>query len=300
MRSNPFPPNIRKIAIVAPAGPEGPEAIDSGGRILNDWGIATVVMPHVFSGGAEKYLAASRSDRLADLQQCWQEPDIDLVMCSRGGFGTAHLLPDLPWPLLRSKAIPLVGYSDITALHLAMYGQGCGPLIAAPMCARLKDLVDDDYTFRYYARALQDRVTPEPVILPDGSRRLTILRPGTVSAPLLAVNLTVAVSLCGTPFMPDLRGHILLVEDVSEAVYRLDRVLTQLALCGVVEGLAGLVFGTFRDCGTAEEREVLFRRIAPMVPGPVLSGFPFGHTFPMAAIRQGRNAIINADGSLCL
>ncbi|MDD3118550.1 MAG: LD-carboxypeptidase [Victivallales bacterium] len=300
MPHNPFPPRIRTVAVVAPAGPAASEAVASGCRQLQAWGLDVKVMPHVFTGADESYLAAPAAARRCDLEQCWREPDIDLVLCARGGFGTAHLLPHLDWTLLRSRPLPLIGYSDITALQLAMYRHRCGPLLAAPMCGRLGDLAADDYTCYYYARALADQVTAEPVCLPGGGDRMTVLQEGTAAGPLLAVNLAVAATLCGTPFMPDLSGHILLVEDVGEAVYRLDRFLTQLAQCGVLGGLAGLVFGSFRDCGTAPERERLFRRIGAAVSGPVLTGFPFGHTFPLAAVRQGRRAVIEADGRIRL
>ncbi len=298
MRNNPFPENVHKVAVIAPAGREGQESIISGCRILNDFGIETVIMPHVFAGSSEGYLAAEINARLADLLQCWCEPDVDLVLCSRGGFGSAHLLPHIDWPLLQSRRLPLVGYSDITALHMAMYSRQCGPLIAAPMCARLKDLAHDDYTLYHYARALRESSVPEILMRPDGTQNLHVLKPGTVTAPLFAVNLSVAVTLCGTPYMPDLTGHVLMVEDVSEPVYRLDRYLTQLSQCGVLSKLAGLMFGTFRDCGLPEEREVVFRRVASEVDGPVVAGFPFGHTFPFVSIRQGRRITINPDGTV--
>ncbi len=298
MKNNPFPPHIRKVAVIAPAGREGQDSIMAGCSILNAFGIETLIMPHVFAGSSEGYLAAGVDARLADLLQCWCEKDVDLILCSRGGFGSAHLLPYIDWQLLRSRPLPLVGYSDITALHMAMYAKNCGPLIAAPMCARIKDLSHDDYTFYHYARALQENAVPEKLVRPDGTTNLQVLKPGTASASLFAVNLSVAVTLCGTPFMPDLTGHILMLEDVSEPVYRLDRYLTQLSQCGVFGKLGGLMFGTFKECGTAEEREVLFRRIAGEIPGPVVAGFPFGHTFPFVSIRQGRRVTINADGTV--
>lgn len=298
MKNNPFPPNIRKVAVIAPAGREGQEIIQAGCRVLNSCGIETLLMPHMFSGSPDGYLAADTEARLADLLQCWVEKDVDMVLCTRGGFGSAHLLPQIDWELLRSKPLPLVGYSDITALHLAMYANGCGPLIAAPMCARLKDLTEDDYTLYHYGRALQSAPPPEKLVRPDGSTKLQVLQAGEVSGPVIAVNLSVAVTLCGTPYMPDLTGCILLIEDVSEPVYKLDRYLTQLSQCGIIKKLAGLILGNFRDCGTAEGREIIFQRIAEEIVGPVVSGFPFGHSFPFVSIRQGRKLTIHADGTI--
>lgn len=290
MSSNPFPENIRRIALIAPAGVAKPEAIDDAVKQLCAWGIEPVVMPHVQAGTEEKYLASTDAHRATELEQAWLDPEIDLLLCVRGGFGCAHLLPRLHWDRLRSRQMPLVGYSDITALHLAMIRYRAGIAIAGPMAIRLPQIADDPYTSDNFRRVLH-HAPAETVVRPDGAP-LELLNKGNVTGPVFAANLAVMVTLCGTGRMPDLSGWILLLEDIGEPVYRLDRYLTQLQQCGVLDQCAGLVFGSFTDCGDPAEQLVLFRRLAATFDGPVVTGFPFGHSFPLCSLRQGSRMTI--------
>jgi len=295
--ASPFPSSIRRVGIIAPAGMADPHQLKAGITQLNNWGIEAVTAPRLQCGTAEKYLSASAADRADDLTALWLDPSVDLLLAVRGGYGCAHLLPLLDWEKLRTRNIPVVGYSDLTALHLSMLRHDAGTPIAGPMAIRMHTI--DSYTIKAFHHILA--AEPERVLTcPDGERQLEILSPGTAAGPLFAANLAVMATLCGTPWMPDLSGWILLVEDVGEPVYRLDRYLTQLAQSGILTGCRGLIFGGFSDCGEAAERQLLFRRIANEVTGPVLNGFPFGHTFPLASLRQGGNIRIEADGSVYL
>ena len=123
------------------------------------------------------------------------------------------------------------------------------------------------------------------------------LRPGTVVGSLVPVNLTLLAALCGTPYLPDLAGKILIVEDIGEPVRKLDRHLTQLRLAGIPQKLAGLVFAQFSDCGDEPQRMCLFRDFARSVPGPVLAGLPFGHELPSLSFVYGEHAEIR-NGTL--
>jgi len=293
--NSPFPSEIHQIGLVAPAGPARPELLDAGIEQLRQWNLKVIEGAHVRTGTAEKYLSASAAERAADLQQLWEQPEIDLILCVRGGFGSAHLLSLLDWERLRRRPVPVVGYSDITALHLAMIREQAGLPLAGPMAIRMHTI--EDYTGEAFRHILSGE-GPRRLTLPDGGNRLEVIRAGRVEAPVFAANLAVMATLLGTPWMPDLSGWILLVEDVGEPVYRLDRYLTQLEQSGVLNECAGLIFGRFSDCGEAAEREPLWRRLAANFSGPVLNGFPFGHTFPLASLRQGGLLRIEADGSV--
>lgn len=289
---NPFPENIKTIAVIAPSGPASPEQIHAGCRFIEKLGVEVKLAPGVLNQGRCPYLSAVTASRLDDLHWAYADNTIDLILCTRGGFGAAHLLPQIDWDIIRSRTIPLVGYSDISALHLAMIKNNAGIPVVGPMCIRLPQLHDDAYTLEYFKRALSGSPA-RPALLPDGGRQLTALLPGYVKAPVTASNLAVMVSLCGTGFMPDLKGKILLLEDINEPVYKLDRYLTQLRQNGILDGIAGLLLGDFTECGSGDELNELFRRTVDGLDCPVYSGFPFGHGFPLLSVRQ--NSIIEID-----
>ena len=181
---NIFPKTIRHVAIISPAGPADRARIEAGVALLHRWGLKVTVMPHVFSGAREGYLSASTSERLADLHACWHDTGIDLVICARGGFGSAHLLPEIDWRLLRSRPLPLIGYSDITALHLAMLKMHAGIPVAAPMAAKLHEAFIEnqfaDYTAGYCRAAMLG--LPAQIKSPDGGNPVRIIKPGSVDA----------------------------------------------------------------------------------------------------------------------
>ncbi|MBN2640894.1 MAG: LD-carboxypeptidase [Victivallales bacterium] len=289
---NPFPTNIKTIAVIAPSGPASPEQIHAGCGFIEKFGIKVKLAHGVLNQGQCRYLSTDASSRLDDLHWAYTDSDVDLILCARGGFGAAHLLPEIDWDIIRSRSVPLVGYSDISVLHLAMIKNNAGIPVVGPMCIRLPQLHDDAYTLEYFKRALSDSPV-RPALLPDGGRQLTALLPGCVKAPVIASNLAVMVSLCGTGFMLELKGKVLLLEDINEPVYKLDRYLTQLKQNGILDGIAGLLLGDFIECGNEGELNEMFNRILGKLDCPVYSGFPFGHGFPLLSVRQ--NSIIEID-----
>jgi muramoyltetrapeptide carboxypeptidase len=289
---NPFPENIKTIAVIAPSGPASPEQVHAGCGFIEKLGIKVKLAPGVLNQGQCPYLSANTSSRLDDLHGAYADNTIDLILCARGGFGAAHLLPEIDWTIIRSRSIPLVGYSDINALHLAMIKNNAGIPVVGPMCIRLPQLHDDAYTLEYFKRALSDSPARH-ALLPNGGEQLTTLIPGCVKAPVIASNLAVMVSLCGTEFMPELKGKILMLEDINEPAYKLDRYLTQLKQNGILDDIAGLLLGDFIECGSGDERNEMFNRVLGKLDCPVYSGFPFGHGFPLLSVRQ--NSIIEID-----
>ena len=267
------------IAIIAPASRLDSEKFDSGIGWLKRHGAQVTVMPNVLGGAEEKYLSASAEARVADLHSAWGNPETDLIICTRGGFGSAQILSLIDWALLRSRDIPLLGLSDITALHLAMFKNGVGTPVSGPMLGRLAEM--DDFTGDSLKRAISG-AEPQKIIA-------TPLQHGAnFEAFPRALNLTIAASLCGTPFMPDLSGTLLILEDIAEPPYKIERALTQLQQCGILGQCAGLAFGQFTDCGTEAELEHIFRKYASEVKGPVWSGFPFGHEAVTVSLNWAR------------
>ncbi|MFA4944550.1 MAG: LD-carboxypeptidase [Lentisphaeria bacterium] len=294
---NPFPPEIRTVGVFAPAGrvPD-PALLDAGLRQLQRWGLAVVEGRHLRS--SHRNLAGTDAERCADLAELLQNPRVDLLLAARGGFGCARLLDGLPPTLLQAFPKPLLGYSDLTALHLARFARGVTTGLAGPMAAVElargeqpgPDAAALTFTFAAGRRAW---APARPATLPPGTR-LATLKPGTARGPLLPVNLTVLCSLLGTPHLPDLAGALLALEDVNEPVYRLDRCLTQLRQAGVTPRLAGVLLGDFSGTDEPAWLEALLAEFAATVNGPVVSGLPWGHCLPQLTLPVGRPAELAA------
>ncbi len=277
-----YPP-FSTIGIVAPAGKLRPEPFDTGTAFLRAAGKELKFGAHINGPSPVSYLSADAENRTADLTRLWLDPEIDLLLAVRGGFGSAHLLPLLDWEALKNRPeLPLAGYSDITALHWAMEKFGAGRPVAGPMLGKLAECVASPYSVEYHLRAFR----PEPYEIEAAPEYGPIaeLQSGSATGLPLVGNLTVAASLCGTPYFPNVSGRILILEDLNEPIYKLDRNLTMLEQNGVLSRCAAVVFGQFSDCAAPEDLSRLFRHFASKINGPVLMNFPFGHTFPIVTL----------------
>jgi muramoyltetrapeptide carboxypeptidase len=262
------------FGVVSPAGPTPPEVFDAGVAGLQKLGFGVKVFPH--ARGNCGYLSAPAKERAADLISAWSDPEVDGILCARGGFGSAHILPLLPWERMKKRQLPLLGFSDVTALHLAMDRMGAGRPITAPMLKFIPDLDAD--SLDAFLAALEKRDGEF-----DGVE--TLAGTGVFSGRPLAGNLTVTASLLGTPYFPDPSGRVLVLEEVGEPLYRIDRMLTQLEQAGVFAACAGVVFGEFTEGNftSAELRELLFRVMERSCTSAVIK-YPFGHELPFRSI----------------
>ncbi|HMK74467.1 MAG TPA: LD-carboxypeptidase [Myxococcaceae bacterium] len=263
-RPPPLHPGDR-IAVVAPSSPFDRERFDRGlERLARRY--TPVLDPHVFD--AERYLAGSDSVRAGSLHRALVDPGVQAVFCARGGSGAGRLLP-----LLDLEAVPprlLVGFSDATSLHAALQSRG-RTSVHAPVVTQLADQPESvlDRLFQLLEGGL-----PGPLA------GATPLVPGVAEGPLLGGNLAVLVTLLGTPWLPDTRGAVLLLEDDGEQPYRLDRMWTHLRNAGVFAGLGGIALGDFTQCerpgADFTARDVL-RSLAEETALPCAVGFPVGH-----------------------
>ncbi len=278
-----FAKDCRTITVVAPAGRLADDVFDAGVALLEAEGRQVRIAVHARGPSPVRYLAAGAEERTADLENAWQDPATDLILAARGGFGSAHLLERLDWtkPAARPD-LPLVGYSDITALHWAMVAKRAGRPVVAPMLGKLPEAAASGYLRQELAAMWERRETE--ILPPPENGPVKALRPGRAEALPLAGNLSVAATLIGTGFFPACDDRILLFEDLNEPVYKLDRYLTQFAMAGVFRRCRGVIFGRFTDCAPEEELEALFRRFVPEINGPVVMNFPFGHVFPFAPL----------------
>ncbi|QSH41673.1 LD-carboxypeptidase [Lentisphaerota bacterium ZTH] len=296
-----LPDNIQHVAIIAPAGPVKTDALDVGVDILHRQGLKVSVMPNVKTGSEVSYLSADIDKRLSDLHACWQDKSIDLVLCARGGFGSVQLLPEIDWELMRSRPLPLIGYSDITALHAGMLKHNAGIPIAAPMPLRYQQAFFDcnhaDFTLKYLYAAFQADQEYQ-LKLPESMPAYEFIKDGKATALPFTANLAVLVTLCGTPWFPDLDKRILIVEDINEPAYKIDRYLTQLEHNGVLGKLSGLFFGSFTACSSKQDLNLIIKKFAASINGPVLKNFPFGHTFPLLSINMTRTMTVDSKTRL--
>jgi muramoyltetrapeptide carboxypeptidase len=260
------PPPLRpgdRVAVVAPSGPFDRPSFERGLALVAARYRATFD-ERLYA--THRYLAGPDDARLAQLEAALADAEVRALFAARGGYGAMRLLPRLRFTTPKH----LVGFSDVTALHLAAQRHGWQSL-HAPVLTQLGKQ-PADVVARVFD-ALEGRALP-PL---SGTRTVV---PGVAEGPLLGGNLSVLTRLIGTPYLPDLRGALLLVEDVGERPYRLDRMWTHLRLAGLLDGLAGVVFGEFTGC---EEKDVdyssatILDEEAQALGLPCAAGFRIGH-----------------------
>ena len=254
--------------------------------------------PHVLKRYG--YLAGTDKDRAADINAMFADDEVRAVFAVRGGWGCARLLPFLDFATIRANPKLLVGMSDITALHLAFAAKGAGPTIHGPNAANSWPAIAWD-SFRRLAFAGETPTWRNPPANEDRLAQreaIRTFRPGKASGTLLGGNLTVLAALMGTPWLPDFTGAILFLEDTGEAEYRIDRMLTQLALAGVLGRVAGVVFGQCTRCTGPNPAgftlsEVLAHHLAPLGV-PAFQGALVGHVANQFSLPVGIRAEIDA------
>ena len=283
-----------RLAIVAPASPFTREEFDSGLQEIRRLGFVPVYDDSVFA--RQRYVAGPAASRAAAIHAAWRDPSIAGLIGVRGGYGSAQLLPLLDREEARRACKPFVGYSDLTSV-LTFLTLGCdlvafhGPMLAGRL-GRGADGYDEDSFVRTLCRR-----EPAGEMAPHG---LEAIRAGEASGPLLGGTLTQLLASLGTPyaFAPP-AGHVLFLDEVGERPYRLDRMVTQLAQTGLLARASAVVIGELPKCdepsGDPTARSVMADLFADF-PGPVLIGFPSGHTVgPAMTLPFGVNARVVAD-----
>jgi len=290
VRPRPLRPGDR-VAVVHPAGPPAPHLLTAGLDLLRSWGLR---VDPVESGRHPRlpYLAGDDAARAAQLQAAWCDPDVAAVLCGRGGYGTLRVLDLLDWDAL-AAAPPrlLVGASDITALH-AVLGPRCGVVtLFGAMVAT--DAVQDPQAVRH----LREALFAPPAVLRGAPEARTLVA-GRATGTTAGGTLSLLVSTLGVdavPPPPD--GAIVLLEDVTEAPYRIDHFLTHLLRAGWFDGAAGIVLGSWQDCGPPEEvLDVLVDRLVPLGV-PMVADFGFGHCRGQLTVPLGAEAELDADAA---
>lgn len=249
------------------------------------------------------YFAGPASEITATLHEAFANPEIKAIFCARGGYGCARLLPLLNWDLIKTNPKILIGFSDITALLIAIHHHtglitfhGPGGSMAWPQITRryLQQILFTSNIVRYeYSSEATDDIIGH-------TEEIKTLRPGIAEGALIGGNLSVLTSMIGTPFLPsNWSNKILFLEDVNEEVYRIDRMLTQLKLANILPQIKGLIFGRFNHCTTRVPYSFnllqVFQRAVQDLKIPVMTNVLFGHQPEMFTLPIGATVRIDSD-----
>ncbi|MEU6480059.1 LD-carboxypeptidase [Streptomyces sp. NPDC047017] len=287
-----------RVAVVAPSGPVPEERLQAGLDVLRGWDLDPVVAPHVLDRhGVFDYLAGADAHRAADLQHAWCDPSVDAVLCARGGYGAQRMVDLLDWDALRAAGPKVfVGFSDITALHEAFATRLGLVTLHGPMAAGIDFLKNA----RAQEQLKATLFAPETVrTLRSGGRALV---PGRARGVTLGGCLALLAAELGTPHArPSAAGGLLCLEDVGEEAYRLDRYLTQLLRAGWLDGVRGVLLGSWEECDAPDRVRALLTDRLGGLGVPVAEEFGFGHCPGALTIPFGVPAELDADaGTLTL
>lgn len=290
------------VGLIEPAGfSDGPVQLEAVKYTIEGMGLVPRLGAHV--AARHGYLAGTDEQRAADINAMFADEGVRAVFAIRGGWGCARLLPFLDWDVIRAHPKLLVGYSDVTALHLAFAARAGFPSIHAPNAAnRWAEISWESFWRLAFAGDRPVLGQPEvPAVDATQERwRIATIRPGTARGRLLGGNLSVLTALVGTPWLPDFDGAILFLEEVGEAEYRIDRMLSQLALAGVLGKVAGVVFGQCTRCTASVPDyigftvpQLLEQYFAPLGV-PVFGGANIGHVQNQLSLPVGAEVEIDA------
>lgn len=277
------------VGIVAPASPFDRDVFNQGLNVLVSMGFRTFVPDGIFENN--RFLAGSDAHRAKLVTQVFQDPTVDAILCAKGGFGCLRILPLLDFDVMRTNPKVFIGYSDITALLAAITSKTGLVTFHGPLVATLAGA--PEFTRESMLAAISSdthlNVTPGKGVA---------IKAGRAQGPVIGGNLTTLCHLLGTPYEPRFENHILLLEDRGEAHYRIDRMLFQMKLSGCFEGIAGLVLGSFEECGALDGIFQIFEEHFRDFAVPILAGFDVGHGAQNLTIPFGIDAILDTDKQL--
>jgi muramoyltetrapeptide carboxypeptidase len=302
-----FPPGLDSgstVAITAPASPVSAGQIQPAVRFFKSMGLKVEVGNTISKVDFKnKYFSAPDEERAEELMSFAKRSDVSCIMTGRGGYGVMRILPMLDFEEFKRKPKIVIGFSDITALLLAINKKSNMITFHGPVASSQMNSFQSDFIKKLLFRTKSF----EPVVIKD--RSAIVLSEGTAQGKLIGGNLSIFSSTVGTPFEPNTDGAILFLEETREEPYKLDRMLTQMKLAGKFDNLRGVAFGCMNKIDTRKNffpgRSYTVREIIMSFFGdlkiPVVSGLPFGHDKYNATLPIGAMAELNAkDQSLTI
>jgi muramoyltetrapeptide carboxypeptidase len=286
------PPRLKPgdtIGIVAPAGPFEPKIFSQGLSTLESLGFRTRASDEIFEKTG--YLAGNDAQRAQLVNRLFKDPAIDAIVCARGGFGSLRILPLVDFDAIRENPKVFIGFSDITALLTSITTRSGLVSFHGPVVTTLAKA--PEITRNTLLGAISSDMPLE--IQPANG---VVIQAGRAQGPLIGGNLTTLCHLLATPFEPRFKHCILLLEDRGEALYRIDRMLFQMKLAGCFDGIAGLVLGSFEECGSLDGVYKIFEEHFEDIPVPILAGFDVGHGEQNLTLPLGIDAILDTDDQI--
>jgi muramoyltetrapeptide carboxypeptidase len=286
------------IGIISPASsPDDLSLIESGVKYIEGFGYQTLLGKNV--GKIRGYLAGTDAERVEDIREMFSDKKVKAIFCLRGGYGAFRLLDKIDYKLIRNNPKIFVGFSEITALQLAFLKKAnlitfAGPMVLPNFSKEVSTYTEENFwslitSSKKIGKVQLDRLT-----------NLRKLNSGIASGRIVGGNLAVLTSLLGTGYLPDLKNKILLLEDISEPPYKIDRMLNQLRLNQVFKKVKGIILGSFVDCSESNERkksltlEEIWSDYFSSVNIPVIRSFPHGHIKDFLTVPIGTKIKFNA------
>jgi muramoyltetrapeptide carboxypeptidase len=281
------------IGVVALSGPARRSRAGRGVALLRARGYRVKLGRHVFA--RHGYLAGEDAQRVADLNRMLRDPEVEAVLFARGGYGMLRLLPRVDWGALRRRPRLLVGFSDATALFAAARRLAGAPSLHGPSATTLAEPA------RYHAPSFWAGLAGRLDRLSVPFTPAQVVRPGMAHGELAGGCLSLLASLAGPPYEPDLRGRILFWEDVNEEPFRIDRMLQQLRLAGMLRGVRGVVVGRLTNCrpkGPSLREIDLLREFLVPLGVPVVRGVRAGHCLGARSLPLGARTTLDTRRGL--
>ena len=295
------PPRLKPhgtIGVITPASPVKPDRLQRGIAYFERKGYRIELGKHVQKG--KGYLAGTDAERLEDLHTMFSNPAIDAIICARGGYGTPRILDKIDYAIIRNNPKIFIGYSDLTALQLAIFQKTGLITFSGPMLG--VEFAEEEISVSMEANFW--RLISEPIafgaMAPMHRGDYPVIAKGDVTGRLLGGCMALINCIIGTEFLPDLKDAVLLFEDVGESPMRVDRYLSQLRYAGILKAAAGIVIGRFEDSET--EDEMRYKRLTNLLhdyfdtfSGPVINKFEYGHFPAKYTIPIGANVRLRTD-----
>jgi len=293
-----LPPSLypgARMALLAPSSAVSAQKLETAVELVRSLGLEPVVYPSCREGNRRGGFAADDGQRAKDLQDAFSAPSIQGIWCVRGGYGAGRLLPLLNWREIARHPKVFCGYSDVTALHIAL-NKCCGMVTYHTPMPATSLVPEDGFTLACLRRALFGALSGP---MPLGDKTVT-LSPGRARGVLCGGNLSLVRDSLGTPWELDTRGKLLFLEEVGERPCRVDVMLTQLRNAGKLDGCAGFLLGGWTDCVPDRDEasltlEEIFRELLLPTGKPILANLPAGHLLPSMSLPLGAMAVLDAD-----
>jgi len=273
------------IGICAPSAMFDTQKFDSGIAVLSDMGFKTIVPDEIYS--TKRYLAGDDPLRARVLESLFSDSQIDAVLCARGGFGAMRMLSQINWQVIKNNPKPVIGFSDNTALLLTVFEKTGQPVIHGPTLLSLSNAEG-----RTRTSFLQAITGEQKTIHAPGAKALCT---GRCEGLLMGGNLATISHLVGTPYQPVFKERILFLEDIGEPAYKIDRMLTQLKMAGVLDDVKGLITGEFIDSANGEYIDEILVETFQDSDIPILTRLKAGHGSINHSLVMGKRVVLDTS-----